>query len=309
MKRPWLRLSSFFLLAALVTFACLAQGNATTTYAQSPGPDLCVRDFEDVNQNGAYDIGEPPFIGLGVFVSLASSDVITGSLTTSPDLDCLRTLSPGEYTVEFTGWEPHQPTTDTRQNITLEDDTVTVDFGVARLRAGDDEDEIPPAGEPRAQEGEPVNRVCMLVFNDLNENGQREEGEELIAGIDINLRVDQSDAIIETVITTDEDFVCFGDLGIGAYRIQLVPGPHYRPTTAIELGPAFVDRGNRVWAEFGAITLDPFTSDAVLPNYVTDEDELTLDQEVRVLLAILGTGMVVLFMIGMGAIVLGVTRR
>ncbi len=256
------------------------------TSAQEPGVDLCIREFEDTNQNGIYDAGEPGHTGISVFV-WQDGDVI-GSLTTTPDQDCLRTLPPGDYRVEFAA-DNVRPTTPASVNVTLTDQAVTVDFGLVQTQTV------------------PGNSICFLVFQDDNNNWQRESTEPLIAGIDANLMVD--DIIIQTVVSVGDDYTCFDDLPPGFYRLLIPPNPNHRLKHRNDATWEVVGTGHRAVAEFAGIRLDPFTNNALLPSYVPSEDKFTLDQEMRLLVSFLGAAIAMLFMLGMGAIILGFLRR
>lgn len=254
--------------------------------AQTPGLDLCIREFEDANQNSQYDTGEPGFTGIGVFVW--RGEEIIGSLTTTPDQDCLLTLTPGDYRVEFAA-DNIRPTTPVSVNVTLVNQTVTVDFGI-----------LPPQTTPN-------NEICYLVFQDDNNNRARESTEALLAGIDANLMV--NDVIIEAAVSVADDYTCFTDLPPGFYRLVIPPNPNHILKNRNDATWDIQSTGFRVTADFAATRLDPFSSSAILPSYVPDENRFTLDQEMRILVSFLGSAIAMLFMLGMGAIILGFLKR
>lgn len=270
------------LLALLITL-----GFPLTTHAQD-NPDLCIRAFEDTNQNGQYDEGEVGLLGVAVFVK--QGDNVVGSLTTTLDLDCLLTLEPGTYSVEFES--PYQSTTPTRQSITLGTEGVVVDYGAVSSR---------PAAQPLG------NQICVVVFEDINANGLRDEDEALIEGIDVQLTT--SGVIIDTFITTDNDFSCFSGLPAGEYRVGVPPSPRHQMTTQADFAPTFIGVGTDVKAEFGAQRVNPFTADALLPNLPSKSGKIELDREMRLLLATFGATLVLLLMMGIGSIIIWLLRR
>ncbi len=265
--------------------------------AQTPGLDLCIHDFTDTNQNSQFDEGEPPFPGISVFVSRSSDGAVIGSLTTTPDRDCLLNLTPDTYDVTFSGNATHQPTTPTSVTVTLIDQTVTVDYGAITLTSDD----------PSPQLTESGSEICVLIFHDTNTNSQHDADEGLIGGIDVNLLVD--DVIIATRITDNQDYSCFEGIPIGSYRVLIPESPRHRLTNRNDLALTFLDNAQSVKADFGAELHNPFFADARAQTYGRSEDQLNIDRDTRLLLAILGAGIVMLFMIGSGAILLGIMRR
>ena len=267
-------------------------------YAQNTEVDLCVRDFQDANQNGQFDNGEQNLSGVEVFVTNASDGQLLGSMTTTPDLDCLRTIPAGDYDVEFRD-STYQPTTPTQLRVTVTDQTVTVDYGATLLTNSGE-------NTPVAQNA-PGNQICIIVFRDDNTNGSREGTEGLIGSIDVNLTVD--DIIIDTLITTEQDYACFTDLPAGPYRVIIPDTPRHILINRNDFSPTFATVGEVIEVDFGALLLDPFSDDALLPNYGRSDDKFTLDDQARLILAIFGAGTVILFMVGFGAILLSIIRR
>lgn len=271
-------------------------GLATITHAQGT-PDICIRAFEDTNQNGLYDAGEPKLAGVSVFVK--QGEAIVGSLTTTPDDDCLLNLAAGEYTLEFES--PFNPTTPTSQSVTLGTERVIVDYGAAMTTEA-------PSDETASNAPQPLgNQICVVVFADNNVNGLRDEDEGLIAGVDVQLTA--SAVILETLLTSDSDYSCFTGLTAGAYRVIVPLSPQYQMTTQADFAPTFIGVGTDVKAEFGAQRIDPFTTDALLPNLPPNTDNVELDQETRLLLAAFGATVALLLMMGIGAIIIWFLRR
>ncbi len=264
------------------------------THAQTTTFDICVRDFNDANQNGQWDDGEQPFAGIGVM--LRQNDTIIGALTTSPDEDCFRSLAPGSYQLSLQGGATlYQVTTAEQIEVTLVDQAITVDIGAI----------VPPAVTPSAIE--PGNEVCIVVYQDAGQVGVREEGENPVSGVDVNLLA--SDVIIQTLVTTAEGPKCFSGLPAGEFRIIVPPSPNHLLTTRNDAAVSFLDTGNRITANFGAQMIDPLADGLTRSNVEETEGELTLDQNTRLLFSIAGAAVAMLFMVGVGAIVTGMMRR
>lgn len=166
---------------------------------------------------------------------------------------------------------------------------------------------MPNMPEARPLQQEQGNEICIIVYNDVNQNSVQDEGEVLIGGLDVNLTVD--DIIIQSFLTSSQDYQCFTGLPIGKYRVIIPETSRHQLTTRNDLSPEFEDTGNRVHADFGGFLVDPFSEDALLPTYGFSDDEFTLDHNTRLLLAIFGMTLAMLLMISFGAIILGLMRR
>jgi hypothetical protein len=276
--------------------------------AQDPTPeiaDLCVREFLDNNANGQFDSDEPNLNGVSIYVY--QEDNVVGSMTTTPDEDCVA-LEPGTYRVVMDPGAAYQPTTPSTVVVTLID-SFTVNFGA--IEATDETNALSngTTSSPPDTTALPIatNQICVLVYNDLNTNRFRDGAEGLIGGIDVNLMMDG--VIIQTLITNSQDYACFTGLPAGTFRVVVPDSPAHLMTTSPDATVEFVVTGYGSDIDLGAVRLDPFTQDALLPDYSGDEDNLVLDQEARLLLAVLGSSMMMLLMIGLGAVFLGIRRR
>jgi len=147
--------------------------------------------------------------------------------------------------------------------------------------------------------------ICVATFADANANGLRDADEGPLAGVNVNLAT--GGVIIAThILAEDEAEYCFESLLRGVYTVSFTDSPLYRITTARE-GTFALDATQR-------LTLDPFgafhvgaeglRAEVVAQAAAASEDE-PLDTSTRLLLATVGATMVMLFMIGLGAVVLG----
>jgi hypothetical protein len=150
--------------------------------------------------------------------------------------------------------------------------------------------------------------ICVATFADADLNGLRAPAEAPLAGVNINLAT--SGVIIATHITDPgETEYCFERLLPGIYTITFTDNPTYTATTANQ-GTFELEAGNRLTVnDFGAAPV-PIASlrQAVAEQVAADsasKDEPPLDETTRLLLSTVGSMMVMLFMVGVGAVILG----
>jgi len=148
--------------------------------------------------------------------------------------------------------------------------------------------------------------ICVATFADLNGNGQRDEGESALAGVNVNLST--GGVIIATHITAEgEDQYCFENLLSGIYTVTFTPSPTYRITTANE-GTFALDAGQRLTIDrFGAfpVSTESLRAEVAARVAAARGPEKPLSTSTRLLLSTVGSMLVMLFMIGVGAVFLG----
>ncbi len=163
----------------------------------------------------------------------------------------------------------------------------------------------PAAAHSMAHAQEPVTgAICTAAFADANGNGLREPTELPLGGVNINLST--GGAIIANTITRDDEPQhCFDRLLPGIYTLTFTENPLYRPTTASE-GMVQLEAGQRlILNDFGAVPTSMSGLRAQIAAANATEDE-PLERSTRLLLATGGSMMVMLFMVGVGAVILGV---
>jgi hypothetical protein len=151
--------------------------------------------------------------------------------------------------------------------------------------------------------------ICISTFADVNANGLREETETALAGVNVNLST--AGAIIATHITTgDADGYCFENLLAGNYTVTFTDSLTYHATTSNE-GTFNLEAGQRLTINsFGANPVDPAqlrAEFAALAAAAQDDDQL--EPSTRLLLATGGSMVVMIFMVGLGAMVLGMMSQ
>jgi len=169
--------------------------------------------FEDTNENGVQDPGE---MGIpGVTVTLTNPDgteetTVTDNTGTYEFTD----LPEGTYTVTVgDGPEGTDPTTPISDMVALDEgeEYEDADFGFAPEQLGS---------------------IGDTVFEDTNENGVQDPGEEGIPGVIVTLT--NPDGSEETMITDGDGEYLFEDLPEGDYTVTVGDGPEGSdPTTPI----------------------------------------------------------------------------
>ncbi len=150
--------------------------------------------------------------------------------------------------------------------------------------------------------------ICVATFSDANGNGLQDADEGTLAGVNVNLSTDG--AIIATHVTTgDAPEHCFESLLPGIYTVTFTDSPTYRATTSTE-GTFALDGLQRLTINpFGAVSIPPDALRAEVAAQIAaaEPDEEPLDESVRLLLSSVGSMVVMIFLIGVGAIIFGLS--
>jgi hypothetical protein len=300
------------LLFSLVSIALALFPFTGPAQAQEDNLLICINDFEDLNSNGIHDPGEGSFSGVDVFLQRAGQDnVVIDSLQTSLDEDCFAVNEPGDYVVEIRNEDTRfTVTTSTLVPVTITDSSVTVPLGA-----------VTAPNQCFTGNTAPPNQICVRMFNDYNSNGRRDGGEPIVPGIDVNL-VDRNlseteDIIIQTLVT-QTSYTCFSDLPPGQYRVSfpLLTTPYDPSNPYFILAPGqsndslleFQGSNDAACLEFGVQTGDPLSRESILPRG-EEENAVEIDQDTRLMLSFAGAALVMLFMLGLGAILVALIRR
>lgn len=158
---------------------------------------------------------------------------------------------------------------------------------------------------PAAAQAE-TGALCVSTFADTNANGLHDPTETLLAGVNVNLAT--GGVIVAThIIAPGEAQYCFENLLRGIYTITFTDSPTYRMTTASE-GTFALEPGQRLTIDpFGAFPISPENLRAEVAAQVAAdrEGDQPLETSTRLLLSTVGSMVVMLFMVGVGAVILG----
>ncbi len=249
-------------------------------------PALCVVAYQDFNRNGIND-NEPPLPNVRLALKTPEGIAVAGLLTTST-LSCFEGVAAGTYQI-WVEDGPYRILGPIMQPVVLTDEPIIIELATL------------PANSPFA------NEICVTVFEDVNQDGVQDATENQVGNIDVWLMTEE--IIIATQLTNISTPTCFVGLEEGAYRVKIPATARHQMTTRSDAAPTFVGIGNRYSVPFGLVTIEPFTSDAIIPGATLDMGQLSLDSATRLLLAIMGSGVVILLMIGVGSVAFAFWRR
>ena len=193
--------------------------------------------FNDLNDNGALDSGEPGIAGWTVELLNSASKVVATTTTASTGDYSFAGVGPGTYTVEEvleSGFlQTSKPATYSETAASGQNETGLV-FGIYQLATF--------SGE---------------VFNDSNGNGTLDSGEPGIAGWTVDL-VNSASTTVASATTNSSGDYSFTDIGPGSYTIEEVQQPGYTPTTptsiAVTVASGLDSTGNN-FGEFQISTM------------------------------------------------------
>jgi hypothetical protein len=151
----------------------------------------------------------------------------------------------------------------------------------------------------------PVGAICVASFADSNGNGMRDPGEDMLPGVNVNLAT--GGVIIAThIIAPGETQYCFENLLTGIYTVTFTDSALYRITTANE-GTFPLDAGQRLMInDFGAFPVANLRTEVAAQIAAAREPDKPLESSTRLMLATVGSMVIMLFMVGIGAVILGV---
>jgi hypothetical protein len=99
-------------------------------------------------------------------------------------------------------------------------------------------------------QGQQSAAVCVIVYQDSNQNGVRDPGEDAVTNINISLMID-SNVVIANYVTNQREPFCFNDLAPRQYALSL-SSPFYQPLDPTPV--TFVlGSGGRYTHEFGVV--------------------------------------------------------
>ncbi len=160
------------------------------------------------------------------------------------------------------------------------------------------EEEAPPAAaeEPPAEE-QSAGAICVLLFEDANLNGLRDEEETLIANGTMNLSGVMSDSYTTDGVSEPH---CFSNLDSGDYVTSATPPEGYHLTGLAEL-PVTITGGGQIELNFGVVPSEETApGEAAKPAEEEADTAPTDGSPLRTFLIIAGIVVVVALAVGGG---------
>lgn len=180
------------------------------------GATIAGKVFEDINANGTMDPGESPIEGFEVALGI-------GAQTTSQDF---ATTSNNDGSFSFTGLDAGDYTVLARGGSQFE---ITTEIPRVVSIASNDVDEKTLIGLFE------TTSISGAVFEDLDRDGNRDGGEESLAGFSVEIDYHSDDTIDEVVTSTPSGFSLSG-LPAGTHAIAPVLPPGFSPTQLMRNG-------------------------------------------------------------------------
>ncbi|MCI9888961.1 carboxypeptidase regulatory-like domain-containing protein [Micrococcales bacterium 31B] len=179
--------------------------------------------WEDTNNNGQQDEGEPGVPGVTVTLEDGDGNTITTTTTDEDGHYTFPNLPPGDYVVVVEKPEGTDFTTPNQGDDTTDSD---VDGGgkspVITIDSGEDDTTVDAGVTPIP------GKIGDTVWNDTNSNGVQDSGEPGVPNVTVNL-LDKDGNIITTVTTDDEGKYIFDNVPPGDYIVEFIPpsGGHF----------------------------------------------------------------------------------
>lgn len=194
--------------------------------------------WNDLNNNGVQDAGEPGIPG--VTVTLYAADGTTVIATTTTDAlghYQFTNLNAGTYVVGFsnlpTGYVFGTANAGVDDAKDSDADAGTGKTGQVTLLPG----QINTTVDAAARNTTTLASVGNFVWNDLDGNGHQDSGEPGIPGVSVNL-INNSGTVIKTTVTDANGMYLFTDLAAGNYKISFGNLPAGFIATTKDAAPA-----------------------------------------------------------------------
>lgn len=291
----------------------IRQLNNLTTDILQIGQQLLIREGGAAPADDDDDADENP---VGTTVAVAPTLDLASEIVTAPTTTLAAPTQP-EPTEEPTEEVTEEPTEDVTEEVTEAPAEPTSSEPPTITPIPPTPTEAPPAPVESGASGDPIEleaAVCVLIFEDTDQNRIQSPGEALLPEGEITLSNAASE-VVATYTTTGDEPHCFESLAMGSYTAVAMPPEGYGLTTPRSL-VVNIQPGARFQIAYGAAegvavaavpTPDPAEEDESLPVVRTDPDtETTPDLGSMAGLLVLGLAGVVL--VG-GAVIALIARR
>jgi len=190
-------------------------------------PSASIGDFvwNDENQNGVHDEGEPGIPGVTVnLYDSTGTELLASTVTNADGLYVFSDLASGDYVVEF-GLVPGYRYTSQNQgddpSANSDTDTTTGRTEIITLEQ---------AGENHVQADAGMftpSELVSFVWHDTDEDGIQDEEEPGIPGVTVNLYDSTGTQLLASTTTDSKGYYVFTDLLPGDYVVEFEPPPDY----------------------------------------------------------------------------------
>lgn len=202
--------------------SCSASKTVLSPGPCSPGAPASLGDFvwNDLNNNGAQDFGEPGVSGVTVRLYKCDNSLVSTTTTNANGFYQFTNLVANmQYYVEFVKPNGYvfSPKDAVADNIDSDADLTTGKTACVLLAPGENNTTL-DAGV--YQPTPVVGSIGDFVWNDLNQNGIQDAGEPGLAGVTVRLR-NCSNAVLAVTTTNAAGFYNFPNLAAGCYRVSV----------------------------------------------------------------------------------------
>jgi hypothetical protein len=227
-------------------------GNTNNTLDLAECGNSWIGDFvwNDLNGNGIQDAGEPGINGVKVTITFEDGRTATDVTHTynaannqnAPQYDGyydFKNLGPGTYKITFETPAGFNASPALQGADKAKDSNPINGTTTATLAANQSDFTIDAGftllGPPSPPSTCPNLSLGNIVFNDANNNGVRDAGEQGIGGLIVNLYADNNadnvadGAPISTIMTAADGTYYFANLAAGKYIVGVVTGANYVP--------------------------------------------------------------------------------
>lgn len=176
--------------------------------------------WDDINQNGIQDLNEPGIQGVTVKLYDGDGNLIATTTTDANGYYIFLGLLPGNYQVEFVNPSQYDFTIQNADSQGLngsknsDANPLTGKTGIITLAGGEPNKNIDAGLRPNGSIGD-------KVWDDTNQNGIQDAGENGIPGVIVKL-YDCSDNFIAQTTTNSNGIYKFSNLRPGSYYVQFV---------------------------------------------------------------------------------------
>jgi len=138
--------------------------------------------------------------------------------------------------------------------------------------------------------------ICVVIFEDTNQSGARDSDELPLEGVATTVALPDGVIIRSHISNSLPEPYCFEELVVGDYLITFVDSANHQGTMQ-NSALLTVSSGGRMSIDYGAIAQDALTAE------VTVDDSSELSTTNRLLIAAIGSVLVMMLVGGLGLVI------